>query len=137
MEKTKLIELLNQALQGEYTDVFSYPREADITEEKAISEKFEKFGRMELRHADNVAMQIQILGGKPDWEFTLLDTKKSIQEILRGHLERETKAVQLYDNLIKLADEEGEDQIKLIMEGIKSEEKSHLEAIKEMLEKKK
>jgi len=137
MEKIKLIEMLNDALQKEYTDVFLYPRQADIIKEKDVSKKFERFGRMELRHADNIAIQIQALGGKPNWEFILLETKKSIPEMLQEHLEREVAAVQLYDKLIKLADEEGEDQLKLILKGIKSEETSHLTAIKELVQRQK
>lgn len=45
MEKDKLIKLLNEALQNEYSDVFLYPREAEIVDEKDIAEKFSRFGR--------------------------------------------------------------------------------------------
>jgi len=133
MAKTRLVELLNRALQEEYTDIFLYSREADIIKDKAIAEKFERFGRMELRHADNVAMQIQILDGTPAWEFLPLAVEKSLDKILRGHLERETAGIRLYEELIKLSDGEGKDQVKLIMKGIKAEEEGHLKVIKEML----
>ncbi|MBL7131032.1 MAG: hypothetical protein ISS45_06500 [Candidatus Omnitrophica bacterium] len=41
MGKDNLIELLNEALQIEYSDVFLYPRQADIIKDKAIAEQFE------------------------------------------------------------------------------------------------
>lgn len=59
---------------------------------------------MELRHADNIAMQILILGGKPNWDFTLLETKESIDEMLLDHLKFERKAIQLYQTLIEFAE---------------------------------
>ncbi len=135
MEKAGLIQSLNEALQKEYFDIFLYPREADIVKDKEVREKFEKFGRMELRHADNVAMQIFVLGGKPRWDFVLLETNRSIPGMLQDHLQSETASVQLYDKLIGLADEQGEDQLKLILEGIRSEEEFHLGVIKALLKK--
>lgn len=139
MEKEKLIELLNEALQTEYTDVFLYPRQADMVraEEGETAEKFDGFGRMELRHADNIASHILALGGRPVWEFKLLDTKESLDEMLTDHLEQEGKAVGLYSSLVELSDKEGEEQLKLILEGIEAEEVSHQRAIKELIEKRK
>jgi len=85
MERNELIKLLGEMMQQEYTDIFLYHREADIIKEKELSEQFKKFERMELRHADNLAIQIRILGGKPKWEFTILDTNKSLEKILLNH----------------------------------------------------
>lgn len=138
MDKTKLIELLNEALQNEYTDVFLYPRQADMLREKdkKVSEMFERFGRMELRHADNLATQILTLGGKPDWDFKLIDAGSSIDKMLQRHLERESKCIQIYDKLIELTDREEQDQLKLILKGIRSEEETHAAAIKELIKRK-
>ncbi len=137
MNKTKLIELLNKGLQMEYTDVFLYPREAQIIKEEEISETFEKYGRMEVRHADNLATQILALGGKPEWDFTILEAKESIDEMLLGHLEREKSGIEAYENLIELAEKEGEDQLKLILKGIKSEEEGHFLRMSELIERRK
>lgn len=135
MDKNDLVKSLNEALQLEYTDIFLYPRQADIVKEKEISQMFEKFGRMELRHADNIAMQINALGGKPVWEFSMLDAKESLDEILDDHLENESKAIALYNELIEAADREGEDELKLILKGIRAEEEHHFKKIKEILVK--
>jgi len=137
MEKDKLIELLNEALQIEYTDVFLYPRQAERIKEKEISEKFERFGRMELRHADTIAIEIQKLGGQPNWDFAPIVLKESMDEILLDHLERERKAMQFFSKLIEDLNKEGQDQLKLILEGIRSEEGSHFGAINQLIEKRK
>ena len=137
MGKNELIELLNGALKNEYSDIFLYPRQADIIKEKEISEMFERFGRMELRHADNLAMQILVFNGKPNWDFTILDAKESVDEMLHDHLEFERKGIQFYNNLIEFAEKEEQDQLKLILKGIKSEEESHFKAIEELIERRK
>lgn len=137
MAKERLIELLNQALQTEYTDVFLYPRQADLIKEKEISELFENFGRMELRHADNLAMQIIALGNTPSWEFNILDINQPLNQMLQGHLDRENKCLEMYNQLIKFCEEEKEDQLKLIIKGIKSEEQDHFNTIKKIINEKK
>lgn len=137
MANEKLIELLNKSLEMEYCDIFLYARHADALEEKETAENFEKLGRMEVRHADSLAIQIQALGGKPNWEITPLDAKGSKDEMLTYHLEQEERAIRGYDDLIELADKEGQDQLKLILKGIKSEEESHAEITKSLLGKRK
>jgi len=133
MEKDEVISLLNKALQFEYRDIFLYPREAErlaeIIKEKEIPEQFERFGRMELRHADNLAMQIQLLGGKAEWDFAPLIAKESIEEILLEHQQNEKKSIQSYSKILKLIDKEGQEQLKLVLKGIMSEEEGHLLAI--------
>ena len=134
MENTKLIELLNEALYLEYTDTFLYLRQASMVEEE-ISKTFDRLALMEMRHADNIAIQINVLGGKSEWEFDYPPIKESTDEILLEHLEREKKHINTYRTLIGLAEEERQDQLKLILKGIKSEEEGHLGAIKGLLKK--
>ncbi len=134
MENTKLIELLNEALYSEYTDIFLYLRQASMVEEE-ISKTFDRLALMEIRHADNIAVQINVLGGKSEWEFDYPQIKDSTDEILLEHLEREKKHIKTYRALIGLAEEERQDQLKLILKGIKSEEENHLGTIKRLLKK--
>ncbi|MEK7448682.1 MAG: ferritin-like domain-containing protein [Planctomycetota bacterium] len=134
--RTTLIQLLNQALQNEYTDVFLYPREADALKEKELSALFERFGRMELRHADNLAMQIMALGETPVWEFSVIDIPKTLDEILSGHIKREKEAIHLYEQLLTLCNRDKQDQLKIILAGLKAEEEVHFQTIKAILDKK-
>jgi len=134
MENTKLIDLLNEALHSEYTDIFLYLRQASMVEE-GISKTFDRLALMEMRHADNIAIQINILGGKSDWEFDYPPIKEATDEILLEHLEREKKHIKTYQTIIGLAEKERQDQLKLILKGIKSEEENHVRMIKGLLEK--
>ncbi len=130
MDKDELIKVLNYALQFEYNDVFLYPREAREVKDKNVAEIFEKFGLMEIRHADMLSIRILELGGKPIWEFKLLGELSDLKEILKRHLEREEKTVNFYQNLIEQLDDP---EVKIVLRGIKAEEEMHRDKIKELL----
>lgn len=128
--KNELIKLLNEALSLEYSDVFLYPREAKTIEDKKISGMFEEFGTTEIRHADIISMKLLELGEKPAWNFTLLKGGISIKEILEHHLGQEKRAVLLYN---KCAEATDDDNFKIVLRGIKSDEETHLKFIEDAL----
>ena len=130
MDKDSLIKLLNYALQFEYSDVFLYPREAKEIKDEKIAKLFEEFGLMEVRHADILAIRIAELGGKPVWDFKLLSDLNDLKLILERHLEYENKAVNFYQNLIDQIDDQ---EIKIMLRGIKAEEETHRDKIKGLL----
>ena len=114
----------------EYSDVFLYPREAKTVEDRNISEKFEEFGTMEVRHADILSMKLLELGEKPRWDFTLLKSGASVKEILEHHLSAEKQAISLYDKCIEAVDD---NNFKIVLMGIKSDEETHLKFIEDVL----
>lgn len=130
MDKKKLIKLLNEALQIEYSEVFLYPREAKKLKDKNIAQIFEQFGLMEIRHADMLSIKIFELGGKPVWEFKLLVELTDLKEILKRHLNREEETINFYQNLIEQVDDA---EIKIILRGIRAEEEIHRNKIRELL----
>lgn len=131
MKTDEIISKLNEALQMEYSDIFLYPREAKLIEDKDISSIFEHFGLMEVRHADLLAMRILNLGGKPEWDFFLLKELTELEDILKRHRDYEGKVVALYAKLIPEVD----DETRIILRGIREEEKGHLETIEDLLKK--
>ncbi|MBL7131033.1 MAG: hypothetical protein ISS45_06505 [Candidatus Omnitrophica bacterium] len=90
---------------------------------------------MEIRHADSIAMQIIALDGKPNWDFTPLEVKESVDEMMLDHIERERKIIQFYISLIDAADKEGQEQLELVIRGIEAEEEAHLAYAKGLLKK--
>ena len=119
MDKDKLIQLLNYALQFEYNDVFLYPREAKKIKDKNVAQIFEEFGLMEVRHADMLSIGILELGGKPVWDFKLLGDLSDLKEILKRHLNREEETVNFYQNFIEHVDNP---EIKIVLRCIRAEE---------------
>jgi len=126
MEAHEIIFNLNKALQLEYSDVFLYPREAKLIENKIIASCFEEFGLMEILHADLLAKRIFALGGKPIWDFVILEDKKSLPEMLSRHIDYENRAIDFYAKLLDNVDEE----TKILLRGIRAEEETHLARLK-------
>ena len=126
-QKDTVIFNLNKALQLEYFDVFSYPREANLIKDNVIKSKFEEFGLMEIRHADLLSQRILALGGKPIWDFHLMQGENDLKKIISRHIDYEQRAIDFYADLIKEVD----DQTRIFLRGIKSEEEAHLSQLKE------
>ena len=130
--KRELTELLKDALVLEYSDVFLYPREAKIVEDKEISEQFDRFGLMEVRHADIVSMKLLELGEKPTWNFRLLEGGASLEDTAKYHLDREKEAISVYGECIEATDD---DNFKIVLMGIKADEEIHLKFMEVILKK--
>lgn len=130
--KKELTELLSDALLLEYSDVFLYSREAKTVEDKEISEKFDRFGLTEIRHADIVSMKLLELGEKPEWSFRLLKGSASFEEMVKYHLDKEKGMISVYSECIEATDD---DNFKIVLRGIKAEEEIHLKFMEAILKK--
>ena len=129
MQAHEVIFNLNKALQLEYSDVFLYPREAGLIKDKVISSTFDEFGLMEIRHADLLARRIIDLGGKPVWDFAILQDKADLKDIISRHVDYENRAIDFYGKLIGQVDAEPS----IILRGIQSEEEEHLQKLQGFL----
>ena len=127
--KQDIIGNLNKALQLEYSDIFLYVREAKLIQDNIINQYFEKFGLMEIRHADMLAQRILALGGRPIWDFHLLEDKDNLKDTLTRHIDSEAMIIDFYGSLLEKVDEE----TKIILRGIRAEEETHLAKLKESL----
>lgn len=126
--KEGLVKLLNNAFENEYNDVFLYLKEAAFFREKIVAgeklgELFEAFSLMELRHADRMAAKIIELGEKPEWVFRPFEAPGSLRDVLERHAVSEAAAIRLVDELLTLCTDR---DFKLILKGIREDEKEHL-----------
>ena len=134
-DKERLLELLNAAFEREYNDVFLYLKEAELFRGKIvggnkIGDIFESFSLMELRHADRIASKIVELGGKAQWKFMPFEIAESLRIVLEKHAVYEHKAISLFEEILALC---GDSDSRLIIKGIKQEEKEHLDKITHIL----
>lgn len=135
--KEKIIELLSTAFEMEQNDVFIYLREADLFKRKVVkgeklSQIFKAFSDMELRHADIVASKLIELGHKPSWSFKKIEIDDSLRTALKKHQQNETKMYQIYSKVYDLCDD---NNFKVVVKGIRENEKEHLEKINRILNK--
>lgn len=135
MNNTELLKKLQEVLEIEYTDIFTYNNESELFKLKLkdgekIANVYKKFVLDELVHADIISQHISLLGGKPVWEYKNIFVSKSIRESLKVHLEREIKSYHSYTELINLVDDR---KFKTELKGIRENEKEHIEKITKIL----
>lgn len=137
MDKTQLVKLLQEILEFEYTDIFLYNNEAElllkrIKDSEKLYKLYKNFALDELAHADIISRKMLDLGGKPIWQYKMLEYSDSVRQSLKSHIERETKAIQLYSKLINEIEDRS---FKVILKGIRQNEEEHLQKIVDFLQK--
>ncbi len=92
----KSLDLLNQALQVEYSMIFQYPRLAGFIEDEEIRKLVLQLGYASMNHADVVASAIRELGGEPEWSFESIPQERDLVKVFQVQLEKEKLALELH-----------------------------------------
>ena len=82
-----IIELLNQALNIEYSLIVHIPRIASLIEDEETRELVLKLGNDSIKHADVVAHAIENLGGIPAWSFESFPAETDIVTIFQKQVD--------------------------------------------------
>ncbi len=132
-----LVKKLQEILEFEYTDIFTYNNEANLFKEKIkdreqLFQIYKNFALEELTHADIISKQISSLGEIPFWEYKNIFVSNSIRESLKLHLDREITVYKTYIDLIKQVEDR---ELKILLKGIRDNEKGHIEQISKFLKK--
>jgi len=129
MQKEQLIEILQKILEFEYTDMFVYNSEAELFKKKIkdnenLVKMYKNFAMDELTHADIISQKIVSLKSTPLWEYKIVTISNSVHETIRYHIEREIQAIRIYTDLLNNTEDR---KFKVVIKGIISNEKEHLE----------
>ena len=123
MEKEKIIELLNQDLEGEHGAIIQYLTHAYAMGEGEMACEIEAIAREEMRHLDWLAETIVELGGVPSLKRGKMRMDgKSVADWMKNGVLLEEDAIAPYREHIKLIDDP---KIKRLLERILSDEESH------------
>ncbi|MBN1823422.1 MAG: ferritin-like domain-containing protein [Endomicrobiales bacterium] len=133
----KMMALLNQVLQQEYLEVFTYLKEAELFRKKLsggenLGQIFENFSQEELRHVDRISAKLIELGERPSWSFRNVEIPDSIHEALKAHILQERKIYGIYTDIIENCTDA---DFKIVLKGIREQEKEHLEKAAHILRK--
>ena len=123
MDKTKIIELLNQDLQDEHGAIIQYLNHAYGLGEGEMACEIEAIARDEMRHLDWLAETIVELGGTPSLERgTMRMGGTRVVDWMKNNVALEEGAVAQYKEHINLIDDS---KIKRLLRRILSDEESH------------
>ena len=132
VSRSKLIELLNQDLSGEYQAIFGYVVYSQVlkgAEFMNIAGELEKHAAEELSHALIIAKQIDYLGGMPAVVAKTVRTSEKATEMLQFDLDNETETIRNYRERVRQCDELGEYAMGELIRGILVEEQDHQTAL--------
>ncbi|MBT4335690.1 ferritin-like domain-containing protein [bacterium] len=128
MEKEELIKLLNEDLAKEFAAAVQYIQHAaTITGAKyqSIQKELVIHATEEMEHANQLAIQIDFLGGVPTTDVDTRYTSDDSEEMLKQDLTGEKGAIARYKTRVKQANELGEYGLENVLKNILSMEEEH------------
>jgi bacterioferritin len=123
MDKKKIIEMLNQDIEGEHGAIIQYLQHAYAMGEGEMACEIEALAREEMRHLDWLAETVVELGGTPSLtRGNMRMGGKAVSEWMSNDVLLEEDAIKLYKEHIKAIDDP---KIKRLLKRILSDEESH------------
>ncbi len=134
MDKSAVINQLNEILKHEWTGVAQYSQASFILEgvwREVYAEKFEDDAKESFKHAKLVGNKIVALGGVPVATRNEIKQSRDLTEVLKFSLEFESKAVEMYNKALELA--EGDRALVIFLEDILIEEQEGVDEYTKLL----
>ena len=136
MDKTGLIEALNEDLAGELSAIaqyITYAAKATGPFRPQLSEFFLAEVADEQGHAQFLANKIVALGGEPTTEARPVEKASTNREMLQAVLAAERRAVKDYTERAQQADEYGDKGLAVQLEDMVADESGHSEETERIL----
>jgi bacterioferritin len=119
----KIIDMLNQDMEGEHAAIIQYLVHAYAMGEGEMACEIEAIAREEMRHFDWLAETVVGLGGVPTIKRGAMRTGgETVADWMSNDVQQEEEGIALYEEHIKAIDDP---RIKRLLERILSDEKSH------------
>ncbi len=124
----ELLDLLNKAIAREIGVSIQYMWQHVMAmgmKSPEIKEVFEDIAIVEMKHAEKIAERLFYLGGIPTTKPTPINVGVSLEEMIGFDLTAENEAIELYTEIIEVADREEDSTTRLLFEEILGEEEEH------------
>jgi bacterioferritin len=133
----KLKDLLNKAIAREIQVSIQYMwQHIQVVGVKgvAVQDKFQQTAIAEMKHAEKIAERLWYLGGTPTTKPAPIEVGKSMKEFLELDTKAEVEAIEMYREIIELANKEKDITTAFIFKEILEDEESHHDLFTTMLE---
>ena len=128
MNKERIIEILNKAIEREIGAVFQYmgqhyrfPKDTH----PIARELLERIAVDEMKHIEKFAKRIVELGGQESTTTGKVVWETDFESMLNADIAVEDEAISMYQEHIKICEEEGDEKTKKIYEAILEDEIRH------------
>ena len=138
MASTKLLDMMNHAVAGELQAIIQYMWQHiqwKGIEHYAVNAGFEDTAKDEMKHVEKIAERLWYLGGKPTTQPAPIFVGNTLKEMLEFDVKAELETIQMYKEIIQLAEKEGDSATKEIFEEIEEDEEEHHDFFSSLLEK--
>jgi len=129
MATKKLLDMLNAAIAREIQVSIQYMWQHVQwigVKGYATKDAFESIAIQEMKHAENIAERLFYLGETPTTKPEPINVGKTLREMVAQDVKDEKKAIDMYKEIIALAQKEGDVTTAfLFMEILKQEEDHH------------
>ena len=133
----KLKDLLNKAIAREIKVSIQYMwQHIQVVGVKgvAVQDKFQQTAIAEMKHAEKIAERLWYLGGTPTTKPAPIEIGKSMKEFLELDTKAEVEAIEMYREIIDVANKEKDVTTAFIFKEILEDEESHHDLFTTMLE---
>jgi bacterioferritin len=104
-------------------------------EHYAVSEGFKETGMEEMEHAEKIAERLWYLGAKPTTQPAPIFVGNTLEEMIQFDVKAELETINLYKEIMKQAETEGDVATREIFEEIEEDEEEHHDFFTSLLEK--
>lgn len=133
----ELKELLNKAIAREIQVSVQYMwQHVEVVGVKgvAVQGKFKETAIAEMKHAEKIAERLWYLGGTPTTKPSPIEVGKSLKEFLELDVKAEVEAIEMYRQIIEMAQKEGDVTTAHMFREILEDEEEHHDLFTTMLE---
>jgi len=127
----KVIAELNAALKEELTAISQYFLHAEMCENwkyGKLARYIKKQSIDEMKHAETLIERILFLDGTPNLtELLHLKVGQNVKEQIENDLQLELNAVEMYNNSVRIAREEGDNASRELFEKLLADEEMHVD----------
>ena len=128
MASKKLLEWLNKAIAAEVQVTIQYMWQHvqwSGVEHFAVSDEFKSIAVQEMKHAEKIAERLWYLGGVPTTKPAPISVGGELYEMIDYDIEAELGAIEMYKEIIKVAEAEGDVTTAFIFREILEDEEEH------------
>jgi bacterioferritin len=133
----KLKDLLNKAIAREIQVSIQYMwQHIQVVGVKgvAVQDKFQQTAIAEMKHAEKIAERLWYLGGTPTTKPAPIEVGKSMKAFLELDTKAEVEAIEMYREIIEVANKEKDVTTAFIFKEILEDEEGHHDLFTTMLE---
>lgn len=137
MASENLKDLLNQAIARELQVSIQYMWQHVQwrgVKHFAVIEELKAIAIQEMKHAETIAERLFYLGGIPTTKPSPIFVGNNLKEMIEQDIKDEENAINLYRNIIKVANDENDITTRKIFEDILKDEEEHHDTFTSLFE---